>query len=129
MNSDVIKTIEKHLNDNRNILQDLKCSHKEIYGKQEHFKFLPGHSVFLLSLPNMFSMESRTKAIEEEGKWMNPAFSGVLSEMVQSAIVKTKFTKTLMDFSMYQYLMGGRACYKVLAANLPIPKVGTIREN
>lgn len=61
------------------------------------------------------------------------SFSPILREMIISASSnyhKTpnahRFSKLLMDFSVYMYIMAGKATYDILCANLPLPKSGTV---
>lgn len=138
INDAVIETIQNHINQNRHILQGIECCHKTIYCNQETFKLLPGHILFLKSLPDEIKSiaDALVNNIQNNLNSENPTYSSVLNEMTRCAIVnfnedksyprRPQFSKTLINFSVYQYLIGGKACYKFLAENLPIPRATSI---
>lgn len=140
INDAVIETIQNHINQNRHILQGIECCHKTIYSNQKTFKLLPGHILFLKSLPDEIKsialVNNIQPSIQHNLNSKNPAYSSVLNEMTRCAIEnfnedesyprRPQFSKTLTNFSVYQYLIGGKACYKFLAENLPIPRATSI---
>lgn len=124
-----IQMIEKHIQENPNIIQNLKCNHKEQYEKQSNMKFLPGHNALLLNI------KEHIKSQDDKTEYKMDGCSTVLKSMVltaddnyQKEPNRRRFPKLLMDFGIYTYLSCGKSCYKMLAENLPLPKVPTICE-
>lgn len=123
--------MESFINKNRNFLQTLECSHKQIYEKQLQFSFLMGHKILLLGLSEyMKKWKAKEKPTSFE---YQPHLSSVFNAMLEAAIRNAnstpnnhKFSKLLMDFSIYIFLIGGKLCYKILSDNLPLPKIPTI---
>lgn len=129
MNNEVIKRIELHINQNPHLTQGVECIHKESYLTGTNFTLLPGHSNFLLNLPEHLKSKLRITEINKD----HASFSSVLSAMIEAttgnfnrAPKAHRYSKILLDFSIYVYLLGGKALYKFLGENLPLPKVPTI---
>lgn len=121
--------IEAHINENREIIQKIDCSHKQMYERITRFTLLPGHRLTLSNLPEFF----KSKSYDTELKKNHPAFSSVLSTMVTTALDNYnkppnthRYPKLVTDFAMYTYLSSGKASYKMLCRNLPLPKEPTI---
>lgn len=131
IDKDAINLIESHLNENREIIQNLDGCHKQFYEKQTRIKLLPGHYLTLSKLPEFIkSNSSESKKLVEKN---HPAFSSVLSAMVTTALDNhnkppntQRYPKLLTDFAMYTYLSSGKASYKMTCRNLPLPKESTI---
>lgn len=81
--------IEKHINEYFiDIAQEFDCCHQEYYKEQTIFKFLPGHSDFLIALSRTLSTcESKyesfdfIRAVED-----HPGLSLILKEMIKTAL-------------------------------------------
>lgn len=125
--------LEEQVQKNNSIIGRFTCEHAERYKLSTKFEFLAGHRALLLNwcqnLNNPVSKQDDIDAFINK----NPAFSTILKEIIKSALANhgkppntKRFSQTLMDFSVYIFIMAGRACYNVLSANLPIPKTGTI---
>lgn len=126
INDSSIKQVESYVNKNLNILDSLSCHHKESYQHQKQFAFLPAHSIALTNEANF--THSGTQDVFE-----NPAFSPLLRALIESAIQNYgkdpngfRYSELLHNFSMYIYMLVGKANYEIISANLPIPKVTTI---
>lgn len=127
INNDAINLIEAHLNENREIVQNLGGCHKQFYEKQTRIALLPAHTLTLSKLPEFIKSKSN------ELKNNHPAFSSVLSAMVNTASKNYqkhpnahRYPKLLHDFAMYTYLTSGKASYKMICRNLPLPRESTI---
>lgn len=127
--------LEKHVDQDRTILgnSNLKCQHITIYVNQSKFKFLPLHRILIL---NWFRLTNSEQLEKDIVKIEHPAFSSILRALIRTALSNydkpprnNRFSEIIFDFSIYLYIMAGRNCYETIAANLPIPKVGTIGEN
>lgn len=130
INDALLLELEENIETNRWMLENLCCIHAESYQTMCKFKFLPGHKALLLDwCKNLGENDLQNRNTIE-----HPAFSPLLKEMLSNAISNYgnppnthRFKQVLMDFSIYTYIMAGKACYEVLCANLPLPKAGTIR--
>lgn len=127
---------ENYVNSSReSILDGLNCSHATIYRNQSLFKFLPGHRIIILSWPAQIPFDKDSHEAVETFSVKNPAFSPILREIISSALTnynrdpKTRiFSDLLMRFSVFIYILAGKASYEVICSNLPLPKAGTIRK-
>lgn len=131
IDNDAINLIEAHLNENREIIQNLDGCHKHFYEKQTRITLLPGHHLTLSKLPEFIKTKSYDTSTELENN--HPAFSSVLSSMVSTALDNYnkppnthRYPKLLSDFATYTYLSSGKASYKMICRNLPLPKESTI---
>lgn len=130
-----IITIEEFINEHfaSQILQ-LKCCYADHYKSQisqGKLKFLPGHEMLLLALPNYiddFRLAHMNKVIDLDGR-----YSHILNEMIKTAeenkykeVNQMSYSDTIRFFAVYVFLLCGRACYKMLQSNLPIPSIPTI---
>lgn len=123
--------LEKYVEDNRSIIHGLSCNHKQIYEKKI-FEFLPGHRVLILKWCVDELKMIPTEKITEN----HPAFSPILREIIHCALSnhikppnRHRFSEMLMNFSIYIYIMAGKAAYEILCANLPLPKAKTISKS
>lgn len=119
----------------RDILQ-LKCCHAEYYKSEishQRFKLLPGHEALVIALPKYieeFQREHMKKIVDLKGK-----YSFILNELLQTAeanefqsVHQVTYSESIRYFAVYIFLICGRACYKMLQSNLPIPSIPTIRK-
>lgn len=129
--------LEKYVEKNRSVTEKIACDHAKSYGfsygtsnSSDQFQFLPGHRAVLLDW-----CQNKLPKIEASNTFTikNAAFSPILREMISSALSNHskppnvhRFSKILMDFSIYMYIMVGKASYDILCANLPLPKSKTI---
>lgn len=115
-----------------NIVVD--CSHIDNYRNNEHFKFLPGHKILLL---NFSQSQAQTNTNSNTNQiFQHPSFSILLQNLIQTALnnyekssSNNRYPEILFDFAIYIYIMAGKRCYEVIAANLPIPSATTICNN
>lgn len=132
IDSEAIADIENYINDNLEVLigtsyENIKC-----------FKLKPGHKIFLQNLPNSFKLWIEESSNEEKKNSTSDNvqdFSYVLQTFIQTAQSNAgkrkqgfRYNEINRYFSIYIYLMCGKACYEVLSANLPMPQANTIRE-
>lgn len=127
INTETISDIEEYVNENLSILSE--TSYKNV----EYFKFKPGHKAFLLSLPE-FIQEKKNMKPAENIKLSN--FSHILKTFIETAESNfgrppngRRYNETNRYFSIFIYLMCGKACYETLCSNLPIPQANTLRES
>lgn len=113
-----IKDIENFVNEN------------SIEESSKQFKFLPGHRALLLNLAKKVQMIDNEKT---ELVHQNSDLSVLLKSLVEVAKSNAnknpkgnRYSDLVKYFSMYIYLLSGKACYETLCANLPIPKAETI---
>lgn len=129
LNQSELNQLEESINQNRTIFGTIgteslvKCSHIEYYKQCENFKFLPGHRLLILKI----SQGHENQIFE------HPEFSILLQNLIQTALNNYekpsnnyRYSNFIMDFAIYVYIMAGKACYEVVAANLPIPSASTI---
>lgn len=127
--------LEKSINENRETVLDFttNCSHKNVYDMQKTFAFLVGHRTMILKWCS--EIQSDVRPIDTSSNFVlnHPAFSPILREIILVAASnydkpsnRRRFSKLLMDFSMYIYIFAGKACYEILCANLSLPAAGTI---
>lgn len=144
-NGQIFSEIEIHTNNNlHEIIMGLKCCLSDTYKSEimkKQFRFAPGHKTFILHLAKKvkesLSSPSQTILNQIEGICSrvknDPAFSNILKEIVQSAIINTAkppnlhtFPDKIKFFSTYIYMLSGRKCYGMLQRNLKLPAVSTI---
>lgn len=118
----------------KNFIKTLNCAHLNFYMAQEKFELLPGHRALTLEWSKRMNQTSN-QINDERIDIRHPAFSPILREIISTALKnysKTpharRFSDFIMNFSIYIYIMAGRACYDILSANIPLPKTGTIRK-
>lgn len=112
-----------------NIIESFECQHKEIYKemyrKQNQFNLLPGHKVQILQLATGQSQKQNAMKSDDDLFSINAGFFSKSNHNKHPNA--RRYSDLLTDFSMYNYIMAGKACYEVLSANLPMPKAGTLR--
>lgn len=130
-----ILDIEEYItNSYKNIFHEFTCRHTDIYKTQTHFKFLPGHRLLLLSLPN-HAMKISPQIENRISTTQNQSFSVVLNELIKTAELNSgremhhvRYSDIVRYFSTVIFLLGGKNLYETLVKNLPIPSSKTIRE-
>lgn len=129
-----INELEEYINKDRKILDisGLNCLHINTYLSQQTFKLLPFHRILVLNWSHTEPVNTSKDSFNID----NPAFSPILKEMIRAALsnynklpTNNRFSDQLMNYSLYLYIMSGKACYEILCANLPMPKASTIRKN
>lgn len=116
-----------------------KCSHIEIYSRQQKFKFLLGHRALLLNWCEELNKPIYDENIDEKNVQKllfginHPAFSSIMKDLIAFALINHekspnnhRFSDLLRDFSIYIYIMAGKATYEIIAANIPLYKAKTI---
>lgn len=135
LNDPELIKLEEYVGQNHWITEKLRCDHAKVYQTSTKFAFLPGHRALLLDwCQNLGQNESKIDEIEEFIK-NNSASSPILRELISNELSNygkpsqsRRFSRVLVDFSIYLYIMSGKACYEVLCANLPLLKAGTVRK-
>lgn len=103
-----------------------------IYENVLPFNIVPGHRIFIESLPqymDLVKIENQPQLLKE----IPNDFSLILRLLIETAEKNSKrdpksrrFNENIQHFATYVYLMCGRSCYETLSANLPIPQANTI---
>lgn len=132
ISDEIIMDIEDHVNSEREILKNTS------YENVHSFKFKPGHKIFLLQLPNQIKILREAKAKNPQRECLPPRmsnFSYILKTFIETADANLskhpkghRYCEANRNFSIYIYLLCGRACYETLSANLPIPSSNAIRK-
>lgn len=136
------------MNNNRRIfeqvIESIRCRHKCYYEAQDRFYFLPAHYMALVSASTSTrantststpasSMVSQVASSTRINFVNHPAFSPLLKSIIETAMQNFskdprgfRYSNLIHDFSMYIFMLGGKANYEIICANLPLPKVTTI---
>lgn len=119
-----IKSIEEYVNKN---LQSLA----EKYTTVKPFAFLPGHRKLLITLGKKAEMYK--PLVKPSIHKKNQSF--LMKELIESdqqngnrASTARRYSNKLKEFSSYIYMMGGKASYEILSANLSLPQAATVCE-
>lgn len=128
-----LNKLEGNINQNRSILENIEtgslgeCSHIEHYTRIENFKFLPGHRFLIMKASKI------PPPIDENQAFEHPAFSTLFQSLIKCALknyeklpTSYRYSNLIKDFAIYIYIMAGKACYEVVAANLPLPSASAI---
>lgn len=122
-----INEIEQYVNEDLSMLKN--TSYKDV----SHFKLRPGHRLFILDLPNRINHWNETNIRINRRQFNMTDFSHVLRTFIETVEENYgkepkgfRYNETNRYFSLFIYLMCGRACYETLSANLPIPQAITI---
>lgn len=109
IDDNVIIDIENHVNMDREILKN--TSYENVY----HFKFKPGHKVFLLKLPNQIKILRETKAEKPREQFLltkTYGFSTILKSFINTAEANSgkhpkgyRYNETNRYFSTFIYLL------------------------
>lgn len=135
LNDAQLVEVEKYVEQKRSILENLSCEHANQYRTSTKFQFLPGHHASITNWCKALS-QNQSKANDIEAFIaQNDAFSPLLRDLISSALSNygkqknsRRYSKNLIDFSIYMYIMSGRACYEILCANLPLLQAGSVRK-
>lgn len=125
--------VEKFIEDSRReILDEITCCFSDVYKKIKPFRFVPGHKILILELPNVIRENKETVEHPSENQYLEYA-STLLNELILAS--KQNFNKPatlhrysdiIKYFSTYIYMLCGKNCYEILSHNLPIPKSSSI---
>lgn len=105
INSDSIKTLEKHINDRRCLIKD--TVYDKYIKENEPFEFLPGHKIVLLNLPNrikqykesIISKKIEQSAISKSEEWLKNDIVEKLNVLLDSFGAELKITTAnISDF-------------------------------
>lgn len=135
LNEDMLNQLENQIHqDNQSIAkvkQICSCDHLKLYEEQENFKFLLGHRAMILKWCEGKNPKQSTS--NDSFQINNPAFSPVMREIIRASLLNhnkhpntRRFSELLMNFSIYIYIMAGKACYEIISANIVLPKAQTI---
>lgn len=132
LNESNLNQLEDNVDQNRCLIpMHLKCNHVEIYAEQEKFKLLLGHRAMLLKWSENL-LQSRNLP-DNQFSTNSAAFSPITRQIVLTALSNhnklpngRRYSDLLTNFAIYIYIMAGKACYEILAANLPLPTAGSI---
>lgn len=134
LNNDSLNDIEEQVNANSDWLNELPECHKQ-YKNQTIFKLLPAHRAVILNIPRIVSTFNIQDKIQQFDQFSHPAFSDIMNELIESSLknygknpTNNRYSKILMDMSIYIYIIGGKMMYETLSANLPIPSSATVRK-
>lgn len=124
----IILEIEQYANENDSVLEETS------YQNMKKFKFKPGHKVAILCLAD------QTKKFKQAESNQNKQCKVTDVPFILKTFIDTMETNNGKDpkgyryndanryFSIFVYLLCGKACYETLSANLPIPRADTIRK-
>lgn len=132
-----IRTIEEFVSSQfATQIAQIDCCHAEYYKSQisrGQFKLLPGHEMLVLVLPKY--IEKYQTAYMNQVIQLDGRYSFIMNEMLKTAeenkykeIHGRTYPDSLRFFAVYQFLLSGRAAYKMFQSNLPLPSMPTIRE-
>lgn len=131
---DGISEIERHLQNNSDVLNELNCCYSEIYKNQKLFKLLPGHRAILRVIPK-FAAQLRKEPVEPRPISAENTHSVILSDLINTSDANSKrdphhavYSDLNRFFFTYIYILCGKLCYETLRKNIPIPSTKTIRK-
>lgn len=119
-----IEGIEKHINANRHVLNELDCCYSEVYKNQPQFQFLPGHRSTVLGIKNQITKmkEGRTQKRGAPGGAKSKRIKSAeeLKEMLIDSLdafsQKLGFPKDLITnnniVDFHEQLVNGQTIYK-----------------
>lgn len=131
-----LNQLEENINLNRTMFENIQieCLHIANYKNNQNFKFLFGHRFLILNFAKIPAPTDTNRTFART--FEHPSFPILLKQMIKTALnnyekssTSNRYPELLMDFAIYIYIMGGKACYEVVAANLPLPSTNTIRNN
>lgn len=117
-----INDIEEYVNIDRSMIRGTS------YENFEYFRFKPGHRSFIIQVVHKIQNINLSNE-----KSHSSVFSYVLKKLIETAEAnfnkdpkQCRYSEEVRYFATYIYLLCGKNCYEVLAANLPLPKANTI---
>lgn len=127
-----IAQIEKHINGrSKSVLVD-----SPHYSQMKTFEFLPGHKKLLILLGkragqykssvNSYDKEENFSKVLQGASFMMKELVKSMQDNLNVAPTKRRYSEAIQQFSIYIYLLSGKAAYEVLCNNLPMPQVSTI---
>lgn len=126
INEKALQDLEKYINKNKSILDGIELP--DTYVTSEEFIILPGHKQIILNLSTILRDQ-------EEKEISNFILTELMTLLVDCAKQnfgnephQNRYNDIIRYFSIYIFLMSGRACYETLSHNLPIPHATTIRK-
>lgn len=137
INNESVDGIEKYFNENLESGREILPKCHAAYQSDKLFRLLPAHRATILNIPKIISdigtdIKQHQKQQIDECE-TNPAFSNVLKEFIKSALnnygnpsPRNRYSNVLINLSIYTLIMGGKALYEALSANLPIPAPVTV---
>lgn len=133
LNENNLDRLEKAIDEEREVLLNLNCAHAETYKGQKKFKFLTGHRIVILKWCETLNDESHQASSNETFNVNHPAFSPIMRCLILDTMNNfgkppntNRYAKLLMDFSIYIYIMAGKATYEILSKNMALPAPSTI---
>lgn len=132
LNIELLNEVEEEVNSNKDVfLNKIDCEHKNTYANQNKFKFLLGQRAIILDWCQNHLKNNETPKFDMK----HESFSQLLQDIIDTSLSnyntpdnRHRYTNLINDFSIYLYIMAGKACYEVLSANLNLPKASTIRK-
>lgn len=125
INSEAVDQIEQFCNQNRTLISEIMIG--SIYENMQLFKFVPGHRLLILNLPKY--CEENKKANCGIPNEFLPSDSTIMRAIKENAAVNfdraeagKRYNDISKFYAIYLYLMGGKALYESICANLPLPK-------
>lgn len=125
-----LNELEKGISKNGTIFENFstRCVHAANYvNMNQNFAFIPGHRILLLNF------SQRPHQTDSNEAYNHPAFPILLQYLIKTALnnheksaSNARYPELLMDFAIYIYIMAGKSCYEIIAANLPLPSAVTV---
>lgn len=127
--------MEKYIQDNMmDTIHGFNCCYSTNYQQQKLFRFLPAHRSLILGLKEKvkdFISSEMQPSIESASEIAK--YSKIFGELIATAQKNIRvpphghrYSDVIKYFSIYVYMVSGRACYDMLSNNLPLPKSSTI---
>lgn len=117
------------------MLKNLSCCVSDVYQNIHPFRFVPAHKNIILDFRKALSHNLKNS---EENDCIEPCFeycSTLLKKLIQESKKNARKVPTqyryddiIKYFSIYVYMVCGKAGYDILSHNLPIPKRVSIRK-
>ncbi|XP_031623022.1 uncharacterized protein LOC116340587 [Contarinia nasturtii] len=126
INSETVKQIEEFCNENPEVLGHSLIG--TVYEKVKPFKFLLGHRLVILQLPNYCKSIENNRSNDD--LLTDSTIMRALKENARINLNRPesgkRYNTTSKTYAIYLYLMGGKALYESICANLPLPKADTV---
>lgn len=132
LNEILLNEVEEYVNSNKDeLLKKIDCEHKKTYTNQKQFKFLLGQRAIILDWCQNHLKNNTTPKFDMKHESFPPLLQDIIDTSLSNYNTpdnRHRYTNLINDFSIYLYIMAGKACYEVLSANLNLPKASTIRK-